>query len=131
MNRLGLLQAVCMAQLVLIIPVSYAEENKESRPAGLAWKDVTGKKYGPADITAKKATLFVFSSTECPISNIYVPRLIRLAKEFAPKGVQFFLVNSNTSESSQKLVKYSRDRNLPFPAIKDNGTELADKLQAH
>jgi hypothetical protein len=39
-----------------------------------------------------KAIVFVFTSTDCPISNRYAPELTRLATEFAAKGVVFRLV---------------------------------------
>src|SRR5436853_127742 len=42
--------------------VMAAEDNKPSRAPGLYWADISGKKYGAADIASKKATLFIFSS---------------------------------------------------------------------
>jgi hypothetical protein len=107
------------------------EENKPLRAGALEWKDISGRKYGAANLATKKATLFIFSSTKCPISNLYIPRIIRISNEFAPKGVQVFLVNSNTAEKAEKVASYAKARKLPFPAVKDNCTALADKLQAH
>ena len=96
----------------------------------LRWKDVEGRSYDRADIARHKATAFLFSSTQCPISNIYTPRMIALAHDYTPRGVQFFLVNSNAGDSRAAVQRYVKERAFPFPAIKDNGTALADRLAA-
>jgi hypothetical protein len=46
-----------------------------------------------------KAIVFLFTSTDCPISNRYAPDVLRLAEEFAPKGVVFRLVYPNPADS--------------------------------
>src|SRR5438094_8223046 len=90
----------------LLSSVTFAgitEEDKPLRAEALEWKDISGRTYGAANLASKKATLFIFSSTECPISNLYIPRIIRISYEFTSKGVQVFLVNSNTAEKSEKV----------------------------
>src|SRR5687768_3698816 len=37
----------------------------------------------------------VFLGNECPLANLYAPRLGELHREFAPRGVRFVAVNSN------------------------------------
>ena len=49
----------------------------------------------PAGVTA---IVFLFTSTECPISNRYAPEVRRLAAAFAPKGVVFRLIYPNPAE---------------------------------
>ena len=39
-----------------------------------------------------KAIVFLFTSTDCPISNRYAPEVRRIAEAFGPKGVVFRLV---------------------------------------
>lgn len=117
------LLAVLWAGLAVARP-----ENPAQKP--LAWTDVEGRRYTQADITKAKATVFFFSSTECPIANLYTPRMIELAGEYAPRGVQFFLVNSNVGDTRDEVVRHAKERKFPFPAVKDNGTELADRLGA-
>jgi hypothetical protein len=45
-----------------------------------------------------KAIVFLFTSTDCPISNRYAPELKRLAATFVPQGVLFRLVYPNPAE---------------------------------
>lgn len=99
-------------------------------PAPITWSDVSGKRYGAADLAQAKATVFLFSSTQCPIANQYAPRMADLAKDYAPRGVRVFLVNANVEDSRDAVKRYAAERKLPFPAVKDAGTALADRLGA-
>src|SRR5262245_50761865 len=54
----------------------------------------------PAGTTA---IVYVFTSTDCPISNRYAPELQRLVRTFAPKGVIFRLVYPSRSESDTAI----------------------------
>src|SRR5689334_4512180 len=67
---------------------------KIGAPAGsLAFRDVSGKSYTTADLRGQPAMLFVFLSTQCPVSNSYASRLQALQKEYAGRGVRIFGVN--------------------------------------
>jgi len=50
-----------------------------------------------------KAIVFLFTSTDCPISNRYAPELRRLAGLFGPKGVMFRLVYPNPAEGAAAI----------------------------
>jgi hypothetical protein len=39
-----------------------------------------------------KAIVYIFTSTECPISNRYAPEIQRVVRTFAPQGIVFRLV---------------------------------------
>jgi mono/diheme cytochrome c family protein len=95
-----------------------------------SWTDVGGHRYGSEEFSRHPATVFLFWSSQCPIANLYVPRIIELAREYGPKGVGFFLVNSNVQDSRATVVHLAKARALPFPAVKDAGTALADRLGA-
>lgn len=56
--------------------------------------------------------------------------MLALAKEFQSKPVQFYLVDSNSEDSAEILKRYVKERNIPFPAIKDSHLKLADQLNA-
>ncbi|GAB4457735.1 MAG: thioredoxin family protein [Armatimonadaceae bacterium] len=96
----------------------------------LVWTDTSGKEYGTETLTRHKATVFVFSNTECPLSGKYTPRILALQKEFATKGIAFFLVNSNAGDTREAFVQWAKERKYAFPLVKDNGTALADRLNA-
>jgi len=50
-----------------------------------------------------KAIVFVFTSTDCPISNRYAPEIRRIAEDFGPKGVVFRLVYPGRSEDAKAI----------------------------
>src|SRR3954469_326169 len=50
-----------------------------------------------------KAIVFIFTSTDCPISNRYAPEVRRIADAFGSKGVVFRLVYPNPSEDAKAI----------------------------
>ena len=50
-----------------------------------------------------RAIVFLFTSTECPISNRYAPEVRRIAESFASKGVVLRLVYPNPSEDADAI----------------------------
>jgi peroxiredoxin len=117
--------AVKPVRSVVVTPV------RIGAPVGaLKFRDVTGKAYALSDLRDWKAVVFVFLSTQCPVSKSYGPRLQELAKDYAPRGVAIFGVNSNWEESLTAVAQEAKAQSLPFPMIKDAGGALARRLGA-
>jgi ribosomal protein L35AE/L33A len=55
-----------------------------------------------------KAIVFLFTSTDCPISNRYAPEVRRIAETFAAKGVVVRLVYANPSEDTGAIREHMR-----------------------
>jgi hypothetical protein len=53
-----------------------------------------------------KAIVFLFTSTDCPISNRYAPEVRRIAESFASKGVVFRLVYPNPAEDAKAIREH-------------------------
>jgi ribosomal protein L35AE/L33A len=53
-----------------------------------------------------KAIVFVFTSTDCPISNRYAPEVRRLVETFGAKGVAFRLVYPNPAETAAAIREH-------------------------
>ena len=53
-----------------------------------------------------KAIVFLFTSTDCPISNRYAPEVRRLEELFGPKGVTFRLVYPNPAEAASAIREH-------------------------
>ena len=91
----------------------------------------TGKQTGFSTLSAgKKATVLVWVSTQCPVSNAYNARMASLAAEYAPKGVQFVGINSNATESTETVISHAKQNKLTFPILKDAGNKIADQFEA-
>jgi peroxiredoxin len=93
-------------------------------------KDTTGHDVALADFRDKKAVVVVFIGTECPLVNLYVLRLAELHREFAPHGLQFLAINSNSQDSPEAVARHARARRLPFPVLTDPGQRAADLFAA-
>jgi hypothetical protein len=50
-----------------------------------------------------KAIVFLFTSTDCPISNRYAPEVRRLVAAFAPQGVVFRLVYPAAADTPEAI----------------------------
>lgn len=76
------------------------------------------------------ATVVVFGSAICPISDKYVERLNGIYSFYAPKGVQFIFADPNRNEKWADLERYAKNNGVLFPVYMDTENRLADILGA-
>jgi hypothetical protein len=50
-----------------------------------------------------KAIVFLFTTTDCPVSNRYAPEIRRLAESFGPRGVVFRLVYPGSADDAKAI----------------------------
>lgn len=94
-------------------------------------KDVMDKAHSLKDLShEKKATVVIFISTECPVSNDYNERVVALYNDYKDQGVQFIGINSNRNESVEEIVEHNKANKFSFLVLKDLGNEIADKFRA-
>jgi hypothetical protein len=77
-----------------------------------------------------KATVLLFVTTDCPISNRYAPEVARLYKSFASKGVSFWLIYPNPAESPQAIRDHLVSFGYPMRALRDPAHALAKVVHA-
>ena len=79
-----------------------------------------------------KAIVFLFTSTDCPISNRYAPEVRRIVSEFARQGVVFRLVYPNPAEQPsairEHMAAFAYDG--AFQALRDPGLALVRHVKA-
>jgi len=98
--------------------------------APFAWRDLSGRAYGSADLKNAAATVFVFSSTTCPCADRYNGRVSDLASELAPQGARFFQVFSGNEAEPDTVRRYTSSRKITLPVILDPQRSLAVRLGA-
>ena len=77
--------------------------------AALRVESLDGAAVNPLDARAcTKAIVFLFTSTDCPISNRYAPEVRRLAEKFARQGVVFRLVYPNPADKRHAIVEHMK-----------------------
>jgi peroxiredoxin len=95
-----------------------------------ALKDIDGKTRALADFQEKKVVVVVFVGTQCPINNLFMPRLVELHDSYAEKGVQFVAINANRHDTPEAIAEHARKHKLPFPVLRDPGNQVADRFGA-
>ncbi len=98
--------------------------------ADFSLHDAHGVTHTAAELNREKATVFIFVATDCPNSNSYAPILARLYREFSPRGVAFFNVYSDPSETASSVLKHDADFQVPFRALLDPNQTLARETGA-
>ena len=94
-------------------------------------KDATDKEHSLKDLSRdKKATVLMFISTECPVSNAYNERIIALYNDYKDRGVQFVGINSNRHESAEEIAEHSKVNQFHFLVLRDLKNKIADSFRA-
>jgi hypothetical protein len=73
----------------------------------------------PRSAPTPKATVLLFLSTRCPVSNRYAPRIATLNKAFAKRGVRFVGVYSESNVTAAEVSRHAREHSLTFETILD------------
>src|SRR5262245_10043389 len=82
--------------------------------------DLDGKLVNPFDAVAgTQATVLLFVSTDCPISNRYAPDVRRLHDRYAKDGVAFRLIYPNPGDSVADIREHLKSFSYPGTALRD------------
>ena len=76
-----------------------------------------------------KATVFLFVSTDCPISNRYAPDIRRLHETYVKEGVAFWLVYPNPAETTADIRDHIKSFSYPGVPLRDPRHELVKQTQ--
>ncbi len=91
--------------------------------------NLDGKAVGFDTLRGKAATVVVFASFECPVSNSYATLLNDLGKSHAEKGVAVVIV-CPSDDAPAAVAKASAGFKLSVPVVLDPKRELAAGLKA-
>ena len=121
--------------LTLLLAITAGESEPQpptsgAQVASFTLSDVHRRPRSLADYKDAKAIVVVFTGTECPLANLYVPTLKALHADYAGKGVQFLLINANVQDSFIEVSAHAQEREIPFPMLKDFDHAVADQFGA-
>jgi peroxiredoxin len=91
---------------------------------------VDGQTYARDDFAAKPALVVMFICNHCPYVKAVEGRLIALARELGPRGVQFVGICSNDAvsypdDAFDALAARWRERGYGFPYLHDEAQDVA------
>lgn len=92
--------------------------------------DTNGAPHSPLDTKTSRAVVLIFIANECPISNSYAPAINRLYTSFAPKGVTFYLVSTDTAASVAATMQHAKAFALRPPVLLDKERALVKYVGA-
>ncbi len=96
-----------------------------------ALKNYDGKEYSLQNLLkSNKFVVVMFIATQCPVSNGYNERMVKLDEAYAAKGVKFVGVNANVKESVAEITEHAKSHGFKFPVLKDEQNKIADAYGA-
>jgi hypothetical protein len=75
-----------------------------------------------------KAAVFIFVAIDCPISNGYAPEINRIIDAYSKKGIEFYLVYADPTESADQVKQHATDYHYKSPALLDGKHQLVDRF---
>lgn len=78
----------------------------------LTLRDIYGKPITFFKKDSVNASVFIFTTTDCPIANSLSPTIKRIYKEFEDDAVRFTLVYVDKDLSEDKVKRHSKDYGL-------------------
>jgi peroxiredoxin len=98
-------------------------------------QDPDGKTFQGRDLPGSKGLLVVFTCNHCPYANAQWPRFIRLAEEFAPRGINTVAVNANLhpdypDDAPPKMKDKVAELGISFPYLVDDTQQVARAFKA-
>ncbi len=94
---------------------------------------VDGKRYTLKDFENAKVLVVVFSCNHCPTAQAYEDRIISIANDYKPKGVDIVMISPNSvkalnyselgysdlGDSFEEMIQRAADKKFPFPYLFD------------
>jgi peroxiredoxin len=103
---------------------------KVKKAENFSLKDFNGKVHSLSDYKKSKAIVLMFIATQCPVSNAYNSRMVKLYNEYSKKDIAVIGINSNKQESADEIKDHSNKNGFKFPVLKDINNVVADKFGA-
>ena len=91
---------------------------------------VSGKILDLTGLKGDQGTLIMFICNHCPFVKHVNATLVRLAKEYEPKGLSFIAISSNDVENypqdhPEKMKETARQEGYSFPYLYDESQQVA------
>ena len=98
-----------------------------SKLAGFELIDYQGKQWNLEAFQSKKAIVFAFVGTQCPLAKLYSAKLVELEKQYRDQGIAFVVVDSNVQDSLAEMAAHARKFGFEFAFLKDPSQDLASR----
>jgi len=96
---------------------------------------VSGRTLSLAQLMSDKATVVMFICNHCPYVKHVQAELVRLARDYLPRGVAFIAISSNDAQdypedAPDRMRDVAQRLGYPFPYLYDESQAVARAYQA-
>jgi thiol-disulfide isomerase/thioredoxin len=109
---------------LIIVPIIVLLAGRSTAGQSVNLRDVDGVEHRQSEWESRRAVVIFFTTTECPLSNGYIPEMNRLQKEYASRNVAFYAVEVDTSIADRDVRKHARDFQIAYPVLIDKRQTL-------
>jgi peroxiredoxin len=94
----------------------------------LTFKDTRYLPRSLDDFPQQKAYVLVFTATDCPLVERYLPVLQKLESAYRGKSMQFLAINVGPGDSILNVATQAVEHGMEFPFVKDTEAKWAPAL---
>jgi thiol-disulfide isomerase/thioredoxin len=109
-----------LLSLVLELPAGTSSAGQSK----INLRDVDGVEHRQTEWETKRAVVIFFTTTECPLSNGYIPEMNRLQKVYSARNVAFYAVEVDTTISDRDVRKHAKEFGIAYPVLIDKRQSL-------
>jgi peroxiredoxin len=120
---------IAISALAMFAVTANAQFKIGSEIESFTLSDSNGTEKSFNDLKGKNGTLIIFLSVQCPVVKAYDERINKIAEDYSAKGINVIGINSNYTETAEKIKKHTED-NYKFTVLIDKGNVIADKFNA-
>jgi hypothetical protein len=84
----------------------------------------------PAYKHGEKASVLIFTTTDCPVANAMLPEIARIARDFSSKGAAFTLVYVDPDTTEARAREHAKTYGISIPYVLDPRHELVKRCEA-
>ncbi len=131
MRHLYLALVMLSGSFGLFVEPTVAVDAEVGKPMeNFSLRDFHGKVHSLDEFAESKLLVVAFLGNDCPLANLYAPRLERTSQQLLSNGVRFIGINSNVQDTPTRIAAYARKHGVTFPILKDPGNKVADAFGA-
>ena len=97
--------------------------------AGIGLADLQGEVYHPMSPEGA-ASVLIFITTDCPISNSYAPEIQSILREFGDESLDFYLVHVDPDVTVEAARSHAADFGLSCAILMDPAHQLVSTVGA-
>src|SRR5438067_6860791 len=124
---------VSLACLSFAFATVHAKEKKvplDTPVENFTFKDIHYLPRTLEDLGDGKAYVIIFTTTQCPLVQRYLPRLKELSSQYGEKGVRFLALNVGPDDSIKEIAYQALEHDADFPFAKDFDGQCARAVGA-